>query len=119
MLAKPHKPAEIGDILRRWRLSRRWTSAILAEKLGVSEMSISRYERGLRQISRADLARFAAVFGHTVIAFLAGPEREAEADALERGAAALMRLSGDDLTAAVRMLEGLAKNDNTGNNQSG
>ena len=59
-----------GPVLKRARARRKLTQAMLAKKVGVHKMTISRLERGDRQPSMALLQRLAKALGVPVTELL-------------------------------------------------
>lgn len=57
-----------GPRLRKARLARDWTQWQLSQELGVSAMSVLRYESGQRYPKRDVLAKIAAVLGVVPVA---------------------------------------------------
>ena len=57
----PMAAEDLGDWVRQWRHSRRWTQERLAEALGYEVSYIAKIERGNRRASRQFVVRLAAV----------------------------------------------------------
>jgi transcriptional regulator with XRE-family HTH domain len=58
------RPAEFGDLLRRYRMVSGLTQAALAERAGLSERGLSDLERGVRRAPYVDtVVRLAAALG--------------------------------------------------------
>lgn len=55
-----------GDVVRNLRTARGWSQKVLADKIGVSDMTISKMERGITHLYRRDtLTKIAKAFGVT------------------------------------------------------
>ena len=63
------------DLLRQVRLEAGLTQVDLAERLGVTQVFVSKSERGERRIDVLELARICAVMGSSLESFAARLER--------------------------------------------
>lgn len=90
----------VGDRLRRSREQKRWSQLDVAAKTGISNMSISNYEREEREPSLATLATLAELYGVSIDWLVTGREWTGE------GVADLWDLlQGDVLFRGVAMTE--------------
>lgn len=61
---------QLGDKIRQFRISRKWTTRILSKKIGISQGMISRYERGEAFPRQRVLEKLAQVFEISLLEFL-------------------------------------------------
>ena len=62
--------AKVGNILKTLRIQRGWSQEYVAEKIGITKSTISKYEKGLRGINH--LQEFADLFEVDPIFILSG-----------------------------------------------
>ena len=67
---KKHGQMTFGQVLKAQRLGEEWTQADLAERVGVSPVAISQFERGLGHPKPETLQKIADVFGLKIESFL-------------------------------------------------
>lgn len=73
-MARQVRP-DVGDVIRELRVHRvSITQAQLARAMGVEQMTVSRWERGLSQPSRTNLATLGEIFRVSQDEFYANPE---------------------------------------------
>jgi transcriptional regulator with XRE-family HTH domain len=84
-----------------WRQQRGWSRADLAERMGISENSLRRYERGEVNWDQETLQRAASELGVSIAAIL--PQRP------DSVLAAWSLVPPDQREAALAMLRGLAQ----------
>lgn len=73
------------DLLRQVRLEAGLTQVELAERLGVTQVFVSKSERGDRRIDVLELARFCAVMGSSLASFAVRLERTVKLSAASVG----------------------------------
>lgn len=66
------------DLLRQVRLEAGLTQIELAERLGVTQVFVSKSERGERRIDVLELSRFCAVMGSSLASFAVRLEQSGE-----------------------------------------
>lgn len=85
----------LGRAIAAWREARGMTQENLALQIGVTNVSISRYEAGKRKVSPGIMARISKALGVPAMAFQFAPSDPDEARRIEQMIAVLQSKRGD------------------------
>ena len=95
--------------LRAWRKYRQMTQEQVGDLLGVRHTTVSRWERGLMQLSTSDLTALAALYRARVSQLLAHPGSADLVEKLDRAQAIIDSLDSDELDHWLAIGVALAK----------